>query len=158
MARCVAAALARPAPAELGGRRQTPLLLAAQRGDHGAREQLVGEFMPLIARAARNYSGSAGLQTEELVQEGVVGLLIALERYDPQLGYPFWSYASWWVRRRMQRLVAELCLPLVLSDRAFRQLADIGYARREHEQANRGACRRTSSSLARATAGSRSTA
>ena len=139
MARCVAAALARPAPAELGGRRQTPLLLAAQRGDHGAREQLVGEFMPLVARAARNYSGSAGLQTEELVQEGVVGLLIALERYDPQLGYPFWSYASWWVRRRMQRLVAELCLPLVLSDRAFRQLADIGYARREHEQANRGA-------------------
>lgn len=95
--------------------------------------------MPLVARAARNYSGSAGLQTEELVQEGVVGLLIALERYDPQLGYPFWSYASWWVRRRMQRLVAELCLPLVLSDRAFRRLADIGYARHEHEQANRGA-------------------
>jgi RNA polymerase primary sigma factor len=139
VARCIAAAPPRPAPAELGRRRQTPLLRAAQRGDHAAREQLVAEFMPLIARAARTYSGSAGLQTEELVQEGVVGLLIALERYDAELGFPFWAYASWWVRRRMQRLVAELCLPLVLSDRAFRQLADIGYARREHELANRGA-------------------
>jgi RNA polymerase sigma factor (sigma-70 family) len=137
VARCVAAAPARPAPAELGGRHQTPLLRAAQGGDQVACEQLVGEFMPLIVRAARNYSRSEGLQTEELVQEGVVGLLIALERYDPELGFPFWAYASWWVRRRMQRLVAELCLPLVLSDRAFRQLADIGYARREHEQANR---------------------
>jgi RNA polymerase sigma factor (sigma-70 family) len=137
--RCVAAALARPPPNGFGGRRQTPLLRAAQRGDHAAREQLVGEFMPLIARVARTYSGSAGLHTEELVQEGVVGLLIALERYDPELGPPFWAYASWWVRRRMQRLVAELCLPLVLSDRAFRQLADIGYARREHEQARRSA-------------------
>jgi RNA polymerase sigma factor (sigma-70 family) len=135
--RCVAAALVRPSPTGFGGRRRTPLLRAAQRGDHAAREQLVGEYLPLIARAARNYSGSAGLQTEELVQEGVVGLLIALERYDPELGAPFWAYASWWVRRRMQRLVAELCLPLILSDRAFRQLADVAHARREHERAHR---------------------
>jgi RNA polymerase sigma factor (sigma-70 family) len=134
VARCVVAAHSRAAPAELGGRRQTGLLRAARCGEPAAREQLVDEFMPLIARAARSYAGSAGVETEELVQEGVVGLLIALERYDLDLGTPFWAYASWWVRRTMQRLVADLCLPLVLSDRAFRQLADVGQARRDHEQ------------------------
>src|SRR4029079_1781193 len=111
-------------------RHQTPLLRAAQGGDQVACEQLVGEFMPLIVRAARNYSRSEGLQTEELVQEGVVGWLIALERYDPELGFPFWAYASWWVRRRMQRLVGGMCLPLLPSDTAFRQAARIRHVRR----------------------------
>jgi RNA polymerase sigma factor (sigma-70 family) len=53
----------------------------------------------------------------------VVGLLRALERYDPDIGTPFWAYASWWVRQAMQQLVSELTRPVVLSDRALRQLA-----------------------------------
>jgi RNA polymerase primary sigma factor len=146
VASSVVAALSRSAPAELGGRRQTRLVRAARDGEPSAREQLVGEFLPLITRVARSYSGAAGLQTEELVQEGVVGLLIALERFDPELGTPFWAYASWWVRRSMQRLVADLSLPLVLSDRAFRQLADIGHARHDHELDNH--CRPSAGQLA----------
>jgi RNA polymerase primary sigma factor len=67
---------------------------------------------------------------EELMQEGVVGLLRALERYDPNVG-PFWAYASWWVRQAMQQLVSELGRPVVLSDRAVRRLARIRTARRE---------------------------
>jgi RNA polymerase primary sigma factor len=59
------------------------------------------------------------------MQEGVVGLLRALERYDPALEVPFWAYASWWVRQAMQQLVAELTRPVVMSDRALRQLSDI---------------------------------
>lgn len=108
---------------------------AAQHGDREAREQLLEDFLPLIRRVARTYSGSAALDLEELVQEGVVGLLTALERYDPDLGPPFWAYASWWVRRTMQRLVADLTLPVVLSDRALRQLASVKHARQDHEQA-----------------------
>ena len=72
---------------------------------------------------------TAGLS--ELMQEGVVGLLRALERYDPEVG-PFWPYASWWVRQAMQRLVAELTRPVVLSDRALRQLARVRNAHSEH--------------------------
>jgi RNA polymerase sigma factor (sigma-70 family) len=108
---------------------------AAQHEDREAREQLLEDFLPLIRRVARTYSGSAALDLEELVQEGVVGLLTALERYDPDLGPPFWAYASWWVRRTMQRLVADLTLPVVLSDRALRQLASVKHARQDHEQA-----------------------
>jgi len=107
---------------------------AAQGGDAGARDRLLDDFLPLIQCVARNYSRATALQTDELVQEGVVGLLTALERYDPDLGPPFWAYASWWVRRRMQRLVADLALPVVLSDRALRQLACVKHARRQLEQ------------------------
>jgi RNA polymerase sigma factor (sigma-70 family) len=72
----------------------------------------------------------------ELLQEGVVGLLRALERFDPEVGTPFWAYAGWWVRQSMQQLVSELARPIVLSDRAWRQLALLRDARdaylREH--------------------------
>jgi RNA polymerase sigma factor (sigma-70 family) len=68
------------------------------------------------------------------MQEGVVGVLRAIDRYDPALGTPFWSYASWWVRQAMQQLVCELSGPVVLSDRAVRQLARIRGAERSWYQ------------------------
>jgi RNA polymerase sigma factor (sigma-70 family) len=70
------------------------------------------------------------------MQDGVVGLLRALERYDPALGTPFWAYARWWVRQAMQQLVAELARPVVLSDRAARELARVKAAQRSHLQAH----------------------
>src|ERR1700759_5301428 len=57
------------------------------------------------------------------MQEGGVGVLRALERYDPDQGAPFWGYATWWVRQAMQQLIAELTRPIVLSDRSLRQLS-----------------------------------
>ena len=83
------------------------------------------------------------------MQEGVVGLLRALDRFDLSVETPFWAYASWWVRQAMQQLVSELSRPVVLSDRASRQLASINHARRE--QLRRGAGTATSKTLAAAT-------
>lgn len=99
------------------------LVGAAQAGDRRAREELVEAFLPLIASVARIYRGSETITRVELMQEGVVGLLRALERYDPEHGVPFWGYASWWVRQAMQQLIAELTRPVVLSDRSLRQLS-----------------------------------
>ena len=101
------------------------LILAALDGDRNARARLVEEFLPLIGVVARNYRSSAQISRTELIQEGVVGLLRGLERYDPSRGAPFWAYASWWVRQAMQQLVAELARPFVMSDRALRQLAEV---------------------------------
>jgi RNA polymerase primary sigma factor len=112
-------------------RRQPPasderaLVAAAQAGDAQARERLVELFLPMIAGVARVYRGSETITRVELMQEGVVGLLRALERYDIATGVPFWGYASWWVRQAMQQLIAELTRPLVLSDRALRHLSQI---------------------------------
>jgi RNA polymerase sigma factor (sigma-70 family) len=110
------------------------LVLAAQVGDGDARVQLIDAFMPLIATVARIYRGSMAVNRTELIQEGVVGLLRALGRYDAARGTPFWAYASWWVRQAMQQLVSELGRPVVLSDRALRELARLRDARCQHLQ------------------------
>jgi RNA polymerase primary sigma factor len=144
--RAVAQALGRPEPAgpaasagyldELGRRppltdaEAGALVAAAQAGDAAARARLVEAFTPAIAAVARVYRGAPGIDRVELVQEGVVGLLRALERYEPGRGVPFWAYATFWVRQAMQQLVAELTRPLVLSDRALRQLARLKDAHR----------------------------
>jgi RNA polymerase primary sigma factor len=108
------------------------LVRAAQRSPCPERDQLVESFMPLIGSVARTYRVSPCVERAELMHAGVVGLLRALERYDPELGTPFWAYASWWVRQAMQQLVSEMIRPVVLSDRAVRQLAHVNHARRSH--------------------------
>jgi RNA polymerase primary sigma factor len=112
------------------------VVLAAKAWEGDGRERLTHAFMPLIRGVARIYRGSTAVDRTELTQAGVVGLLCALEQYDPELGTPFWAYASWWVRRSMQQLVSELTRPVVLSDRALRQLARLKDAQREHLQAH----------------------
>jgi RNA polymerase primary sigma factor len=106
------------------------VVAAAQAGDASARARLVEACTPLIASVARVYRDSPTVDRVELLQEGVVGLLRALERYDPERGVPFWGYATFWVRQAMQQLVAELTRPVVLSDRALRQLARVKDAHR----------------------------
>ena len=97
------------------------LLLAAKECRGEARGALLEAFTPLIGNVARGYRGASGVGRAEM-QQGVVGLLRALERYDPELGTPFWAYASWWVRQAIQQLVSELSRPVVVPDRAARQI------------------------------------
>jgi RNA polymerase sigma factor (sigma-70 family) len=113
------------------------LVAAAQAQKRGSREALVEAFLPLIGSMARIYRGSMAVDRSELMQAGVVGLLRALERYDLDFGTPFWPYASSWVRQSMQQLVSELGQPMVLSDRALRQLARVRDTRRAHLQRHR---------------------
>src|SRR4051794_24849626 len=118
----------RPTPA---AGREAELVRRAQAGDARARAALVDGLMPLIAAAAATYRSTSRVERLELLQEGVVGVLRALERYEADRGIPFWGYASWWVRQAMQQLVSELTGPAVLSDRALRHLARLKDAHRE---------------------------
>jgi RNA polymerase sigma factor (sigma-70 family) len=111
------------------------LVVAAECGDSAACRELVEAFLPAIANLARGFQGGR-VERPELLQEGVAGLLFAARRYDPELNTPFWAYASFWVRKAMQELVAELTRPVALSDRAVRDLARIRTARRDHLEAN----------------------
>jgi RNA polymerase sigma factor (sigma-70 family) len=96
----------------------------------------------MIGSVAYAYRRPSAIDRDELMQEGVVGLLRALERYEPERGVPFWGYAMWWVRQAMQQVVSELSRPIVLSDRALRQLARIKEAQRrlEQEHAQEASC------------------
>jgi RNA polymerase primary sigma factor len=109
------------------------LVIAAGRGDSDACRDLVEAFLPAIGDLARGFKNSR-VERMELLQEGVAGLLVAARRYDTTLNTPFWAYASFWVRKAMQELVADLARPLALSDRAVRELAQIRRVRREHLQ------------------------
>jgi RNA polymerase sigma factor (sigma-70 family) len=105
--------------------------------DPRRREELIDEYRPLIATVARPYWRRGSIERQELMQQGVVGLLEALNRYDPSLGTPFWAYATWWVRQAMQQVTSELGGPIVLSDRAQRARARLAAAHRVHLQEHR---------------------
>jgi RNA polymerase sigma factor (sigma-70 family) len=96
----------------------------------------VESFLPAIGGVARRFGGGDGVQRTELMQEGIAGLLFAARRYDPRMDTPFWGYASFWVRKAMQELVAEVTRPVALSDHAVRGLAHVKAVRREHLQAH----------------------
>jgi RNA polymerase primary sigma factor len=122
-------------PPRLEPSAELELVVAAKQPGSDARAELIETFTPLVASVARIYRGSS-VSRAELMQEGAVGLLRALGRYDVGMGTPFWAYASWWVRQAMQQLVSELTRPVVLSDRAVRQLARVKDARRDLLQAH----------------------
>jgi RNA polymerase primary sigma factor len=124
-------------PKRLTAVQERELVVAAEGGDADACRHLIEAFLPAIAALARQFPAGAGIEREELIQDGVAGLLFAARRYDPRLGTPFWAYASFWVRKAMQELVAELTRPIALSDRAARSLAEIHRARREYLQTHR---------------------
>lgn len=117
-------------------RQERDLVIGAEAGDADASRELVEAFLPAIAGVAGHFPTASGIERQELVQEGVAGLLFAARRYDSGLTTPFWSYASFWVRKAMQELVAELTGPVALSDRAVRAVAQLRGARREYLQAH----------------------
>ena len=117
----------------LTAKEERELVIAAECGDAAACRRLIDAFLPAIANLARRYEGS-GVERLELLQEGVAGLLFAARRYDSELDTPFWAYASFWVRKAMQELVAQLTRPVALSDRAARDLTHIRRARNESLQ------------------------
>jgi RNA polymerase primary sigma factor len=109
------------------------LIVAAERGDDAACRELVDRYLAAIASIARRFARGR-VERTELMQEGVAGLLFAARRYDPRMQTPFWAYASFWVRKAMQELVAEVTRPMALSDHAVRGLARIREARSDHMQ------------------------
>ncbi len=133
----------------LSTERERDLVVAAEGGDEAARRQLVESFLPAIQGLARRFAVDDRITRIELIQEGIAGLLFATRRYDPTIGTPFWAYASFWVRKAMQDLLAEVTRPVALTDHAVRGLAQIRAARREYVDAH--AAEPTTDQLAAAT-------
>ena len=109
---------------ELGDDEATKLAVAALGGDVRARERLLERSLPLLARVARRYRVE-GLDFADLLQEAALGLLRALQRYDPRQGTPFPAYALWWVRQSLQELRSDFMRPVRLPPRSLRQLAQL---------------------------------
>jgi RNA polymerase primary sigma factor len=78
----------------------------AKAGDAKARERLIEKNLRLVVSVAKKYRGM-GLPFGDLIQEGNIGLMKAVDKYDPDRGWRFSTYATWWVRQAVQRAVAD---------------------------------------------------
>jgi RNA polymerase primary sigma factor len=78
----------------------------ARSGDARARARLVEKNLRLVVSVAKRYRGM-GLPFEDLIQEGNIGLMKAADRFDPELGNRFSTYAVWWIRQAIGRAIED---------------------------------------------------
>jgi RNA polymerase primary sigma factor len=81
---------------------EVELAMAVERGDLKAKERLINSNLRLVVANAKRYQGQ-GLSLLDLIQEGILGLIRAAEKFDWRRGYKFSTYATFWIRQAMQR-------------------------------------------------------
>ena len=87
---------------------QEELVLAkrAQKGDEFARKRMIEANLRFVVNVAKKYQNQ-GLPLSDLINEGNIGLMTALEKFDPDKGYHFISYAVWWIRQAIMKAINE---------------------------------------------------
>ena len=85
---------------------ETDLGRRTREGDETARSELIERNLRLVIPVAKKYRGK-GLPFGDLIQEGNIGLMRAADKFDPEKGFRFSTYATWWIRQAVQRAVAD---------------------------------------------------
>jgi RNA polymerase primary sigma factor len=87
-------------------REEIDLSKRTKQGDRVARKSLIEKNLRLVVSIAKRSRGH-GLPFEDLIQEGNIGLMRAVDKFDPDRGFRFSTYATWWIRQAVQRAVAD---------------------------------------------------
>jgi RNA polymerase primary sigma factor len=102
----------------------------ARGGNRLARHVLTERNLRLVVSVAKRYRGY-GLPFEDLVQEGNIGLMKAVEKFDPERGHRFSSFATWWIRKEVQKAVTEQSRAIRLPQYARTKISKL---RRAHDE------------------------
>ena len=82
------------------------LALKAKKGDKAARERILRANLRFVVSVAKKFRGQ-GLPLSDLINEGNIGLITALDKFEPEKGYHFISYAVWWIRQSIMKALSE---------------------------------------------------
>ena len=94
----------------LSAREEVELARRVERGDTEARERMILSNVRLVVSVAKRYRDK-GLPFVDLIQEGMLGLIHAVSKYDWRRGYKFSTYAVWWIQQAVQRGLANTSRP-----------------------------------------------
>ncbi|GHV70057.1 RNA polymerase sigma factor [Spirochaetia bacterium] len=101
----------------------------AAKGDRAARDRLVKANLRFVVNVAKKYQGQ-GLPLSDLISEGNIGILNAIERFDAEKGYHFISYAVWWIRQAILKAICEKSRMIRLPLNRANELVQIEKARK----------------------------
>ncbi|WP_125768056.1 RNA polymerase sigma factor RpoD [Companilactobacillus furfuricola] len=90
----------------LNAQQEVDLALKIEQGDEEAKQRLAEANLRLVVSIAKRYVGR-GMQFLDLIQEGNMGLMKAVEKFDYRLGFKFSTYATWWIRQAITRAIAD---------------------------------------------------
>ena len=106
------------------------IALKAKNGDKKAREKLINANLRFVVSVAKKFRGQ-GMPLEDLINEGNIGLMTAVDKFEPEKGYHFISYAVWWVRQAILKALAEQSRPVRLPLNRSNELIQIVRAKND---------------------------